>query len=483
MQRSVWDRAVVAWSVIRKGAVKIAPLLPKILFCFSLIVMSSLYTYVGVRRHWFPFPYVELARKTALSYRMQEAARSKLSERYVGMTDIPRKDADRRRIVNLSPSTLFPENFLMTGDAYEYLRYCPGHGCLAAEFDRSGRLVHAYPFRADEFATKQTLSLPYETTLFAFDKDFRVNGLAKLPNGDLIVVFHQANTFPYGGGVARIDKQGHIVWYRHDYSHHWPTVLGSGEIAITSQTIAGPTLIGGSGRMSVTIDCGEKFGKDIIRILDMDGKELQVIPVLDALLASPYRSLMHVMEDQCDPTHLNYVRSVTPAIAAIVPGAVAGDLLISLRNLSAFAVVRRKDGKILQLFRGSFDHQHSVTPVANTTEVLIFDNWGVDRDAGPSRLLLYDLATGRERTILPNKSMPRNALFSSANGHIDVSSDGNRAVVAAAKAGLAYEVRLTDQAVLTKFDNLHDVSSAANFPDNRQSKAARFQLPGVYYVQ
>lgn len=482
MQRNILEWIAGTLAIIRKSAARVD--LAKVLFCFSLIALSSLYTYVGTGRGWFPFPYLDPVRKTAATYRQQLANRNRLAERFVGMTEIPLKETETRRIKSLVPVARYPEHFLMTGDAYSYLPYCPGHGCLAAEFDRSGRLIHAYPFRPDEFATKQTVSLPYEAALFAFDKDVRVNGLAKLPNGDLIAVFHQAGTFPYGGGVARVDKQGHVVWYRHDYSHHWPTLLNTREIAITSQVVSeGTTLTTGRGRTSVTIDCGEKFGKDVIRILNMDGKVLQVIAVFDALLASPYRTLLHAPEDKCDPTHLNYVRSVPPAMAAIVPGAVPGDLVISLRNLSAFAVMRRKDGKILQLFSGSFDHQHSVTPVGNSTEVLIFDNWGVDRDAGPSRLLLYDLATKRERTILPNKAMPREALFSSANGQLDLSPDGTRAVVAVAKAGVGYEVRLADQAVLTKFNNLQNVSSAERFPDSRHTKAARFQIPGIYYVQ
>ena len=37
-----------------------------------------------------------------------------------------------------------------------------------------------------------------------------------------------ATAHPFGGGVARVDRDGHPVWYRRDYSHHWPQLLEDG---------------------------------------------------------------------------------------------------------------------------------------------------------------------------------------------------------------------------------------------------------------
>lgn len=473
-------RSVLA---IRRAYSLGAPQLPKVLFCFSLMLFASLYTMAGMKRDWFPLQYFKLANKTASTYLAQRTARVELFDRFIGMTDFPAGDANRLRVRTQSSASQYPEHFLMSGDVYAYRTYCPRTGCLAAEFDRRGRLVHAYPYHAEEFAAKQTVSLPYEAALFDYAKDVYVNGLAKLPNGDLIVVFHQSETFPYGGGVARVDRDGHVIWFHHDYSNHWPTLLNSREIATVSQKIVHGASFVRQKLRSYDEDCKEDFGSDIIRIVDTDGNLVQEIGVLDALMASPYRSAFYVMDQPCDPTHVNYVRPVTPAIAAAVHGAAEGDLLVSIRNINAFAVIRRKDGKILQMFKGSFQHQHGVTPLGNSTEVVMFDNWGTDRDTGPSRLLIYDLATGHERVVVPNKALPRDAIFSSAKGQIDISADGSRVLVAVTKKGIGYEVRLADGAVLTKFDNLQNVSGIDFMPDSRQTKAARFQIPGIYYVQ
>ncbi|MBI3677239.1 MAG: hypothetical protein HY243_11570 [Proteobacteria bacterium] len=483
MPEGLWKNVSALLSAASQALSKLVPYLPTLLFYFSLILLSSLYTFIAVRENWFPAPFFETARKTASTYATQLQSSSQLSERFAKMSATPLRDIERARIRSRPAAANFSEHFLLTGDAYEYLRACPQHGCLAVEFDRQGRLIHAYPFRPDEFASKQTVSLPYETALFDYSKDVRINGLARLPNGDLIVIFHQAGTFPFGGGVGRIDRAGHVIWFRHDYSHHWPTMLNAGEIAVPSQRIEkGPIDDATSSHLSISNSCQERFGADTVRILRLDGTVVQEIPVLDALLASPYRAFLYDTKEPCDPTHLNYVQAVTPAIARVVDGAKPGDLLVSLRNISTIAVIRRSDGKLLQAFRGTFVHQHAVTPLVNSTEVLIFDNWGADRVTGPSRLLLYDLATGHERTLFPTKSMPPDAIFSSANGQIDVSADGSRILVAASKAGIGYEINLADRSILTEFDNLHDVSGISIFPESRKSKAARFQLTGIYYV-
>ena len=63
-----------------------------------------------------------------------------------------------------------------------------------------------------------------------------------------------------------------------------------------------------------------------------------------ALVESPYAALLWHTTDTCDPLHLNSVRRIEDAEDAIddSAGIAAGDLVVSLRNLSAFAI---RDGE------------------------------------------------------------------------------------------------------------------------------------------
>ena len=75
-------------------------------------------------------------------------------------------------------------------------------------------MTHAYPYRPEEiFKANVTDEFPYETTGFDFPRDARPVGIARYRNGDLLVVFQNENTFPFGGGVARIGRNGKPLWF------------------------------------------------------------------------------------------------------------------------------------------------------------------------------------------------------------------------------------------------------------------------------
>ena len=102
-------------------------------------------------------------------------------------------------------------------DATSFSSIAPG-GCLAVEFTTTGQVAHAYPFRNDELeqaaADAQSDEFPYELSPAASFRDVDVIGISRYANGDLLAVFHQDAAFPYGAGVARVDRDGHPVWFR-----------------------------------------------------------------------------------------------------------------------------------------------------------------------------------------------------------------------------------------------------------------------------
>ena len=160
-----------------------------------------------------------------------------------------------------------------------------------------------------------------------------------------------------------------------------------------------------------------------------------------------------------------------------------GDLVVSLRNLNAFAILDRESLGLKRLVRGSFFQQHAVTHLEGST-FLLFDNHGSDGQNGPSRLLKIDLATGRETTVFPNAGTPEflRGLFTDYLGKIDLSPDRQRAIVVFGLTGIAVEVRLADGAVLNVFTSLHDVSPLEQFDDARGTQAAILAMYGLDYI-
>ena len=97
---------------------------------------------------------------------------------------------------------------------------------------------------------------------------------------------------------------------------------------------------------------------------------------------------------------------------------------------------------------------------------------------------MVDLADGRETTIFPNERTPESlrGLYTPEAGNVDVSPDGRRAMVVFSNEGVAVEVRLSDGEALNVFRSLHDVSGLEQFPDDRATSSALFQMSGLEYI-
>lgn len=461
------------------------PRLPLLLMVWAFGFVAFLYGYLARDQHWFPFETLNNARIAAWMIGHKRDG-NRLRE-FDGWSDYSSADGKKRRVLAVSP-VADKADFLLTGGAGQYLEYCPLHGCLAVILKRDGTLVHAYPFRPDEMTSRRTVDLPYQEMFNDDAKDTAVFGLAPLPHGDLIVVFDNQGTIPQGGGIARVNKNGHIVWYRRDYSDHWPTLTDKGEIFAISHNI-GPSHITVpiARRQSFALDCPQGVLRDLVRVLDVDGRVKEEIPIFDALLNSPYRTRLltsldpaTAQQDACDPVHTNFVRPVGGPLAARIGDVAPADLLISLHKLSAIVIIGRSDHVLKHVYTGGFLFQHSAQPTGDG-RIILFDDIGASEAHEPSRVLLFDPVSGAARTVFPTASTPKGTpFFSRIKGNINLSGDGQRALVAATEIGMSYEIRLSDGAILTVFDNLHDLHSLSHYAS--QTKMARFTQPGVYYV-
>jgi len=460
--------------------------LPLVLFLLACALGAFGYGVIVGAGHEFPY---DVLRRGFVTYQTLVDTLTRDPERgqFERFTDVPVAEIPARRIQRKIDSGT-DDTLLWSGGLNQFLEYCPGSGCLAVEIVKAtGEVVHAYPYRpAEIFAADRiedrVYQLPpgYDLTTAA-----QPIGIARYADGDLLVVFQALDSFPFGAGVARIDRDGHPRWFRRDYSHHWPTILADGRALVPSTRLRqGSLSIKLSGDKHLTLRCetGTLYD-DVVRVLAPDGTTLREVSVLDAVAESPYRAVLEHSTDACDPVHLNFIRSVDDDLARSVPGLTAGDFIVSLRNVSAFGFLDKDDGHLKRLVRGGFLQQHSVHHLRGGT-FLMFDNHGGDAEGGPSRLLEVDLTTGRETTVFPTVRHGNDlqSLFSLYSGAVDISADRARAIVTFTEAAKAFEIRLEDGEILTEFDNLHDVSAVDTLAREGRGKAAAFHLFGINYL-
>jgi len=453
-------------------------------FVLSISFFTFLFGVVVGRFEIFPY---QTIREAALTINtLADATLFKVSKgNYVEFSDIAVSDVYANRVKRQTRDDN-ARPVIMYGGLNQYLDLCPGYGCLAVFYSAEGKVVKVVPYRPNEIMAKNRVKeYPYEDLMFDFSSDVNPIGIEVYGNGDLLVTFQGEYTFPYGNGIARIDPDGHPIWFRRDYSHHWPHLLTDETAMVPAIRIGrAPIKLDGPWRDFGMPCSSRKAMYGVIRHIASDGQLLREIAVLEALLTSPYRAVLQHSTDGCDPIHINFVDVIDDDEGLDGSGLEKGDIIVSMRNISAFGVISAKDGKFKKLVRGNFFQQHSVQHY-DGARFILFDNHGADDNGGPSRMLMVDLNTGRERTVFPNKQTEaryRN-LFSEQSGHIEVSKDRKRALVAFSLQGTGIEIGIPGGQVYRVFNNIHDVSSLENFPELRRENAAVFILYGVRYTE
>ena len=410
--------------------------------------------------------------------------------------DVMAEDAAVRRVELLAPALAGP--VLMTGGRHRFMDRCPGFvGCLAVEYDRHGRFVHAYPFRPDAYESALVphgLAKPVaheQPPGFEFAEHADVFAVDSYSNGDLAVVLHSELSFPTALGIARVDRDGRPRWFRADGSHHSPTVahgrlrgLGAGlpDAVVAAGRQAGsqpmthlaPFWEDALGR----IPCGTYF-VDYLHVIDGDGGLLGELAIAEALRDSRHAPMLAYTTNACDPLRLNSAVVLTAGGARDLA---AGDFLVSLGGLGALAALDGRDGHLKGVWRGSFYGQRGARELDGPAGLsfLLFDNQGPEGEYGPGRLLAFDPRSGRERTIFPNASS-RLGIRANADSGVSVAPDGSRAIMYADETGQALEVDLGTGDVTAIFRSLDDVS-ALQLAAGEMGRAFQWRMRDTRYI-
>jgi hypothetical protein len=449
--------------------------------CFLAVVYGALSVHMG----WWPSGIIGDAKTAAsalLSVQEEELGRNWPTS----MERIEESDYKALTVINHAPDLEQDNDLIFVDGGSQQLRsHCPDNGCIAWVMDKEGAIRHVWDI-GQELIWEDAEHIDG----FSRAENIYSVGAYPFPNGDLLVVYQGRNTYPYGVGLAKFDKDSKLLWRKENFAHHWLSVDANGYIYISAfNPLATPYQL---GQTNLQLDCkGGTLQGDVIAVLDPDGNEVDRISILQSLADSEYLGLVFqaihsdrplpLTYNECDPVHLNDVRVISAEDALTSPHLSAGDLLVSFRSNNAIAVINRASKKITWVSVGRTALQHSPRYMGDNS-VLVFDNLGGNADQGGSRVVSIDMDTDAIEVIYPQPSAVATVDFLSVTaGYIALSSDRQRALLSLARQGRTVEVDLASGRLLWEFLNIHDVSGIVTDDAGSAEVYGRFATQTISY--
>ena len=198
-----------------------------------------------------------------------------------------------------------------------------------------------------------------------------------LPDGSVIVLINDR-------GLMRVSADSQIQWRWSGRAHHDLDMLSDGGMVVLTH----------ERRILSAIHPTTPVLSDDLTFLDADGSVTDTLCLETLLLDSPWRAILPSVRHQ--PTeetplellHSNHVEVLDGTLAARSPLYAAGNLLVSMRNINAVAIIGGESRQIEWLWGpGNLTFQHHPTLLSDG-RILIFDN-GLER----SRVLSVDPLT------------------------------------------------------------------------------------------
>jgi hypothetical protein len=253
------------------------------------------------------------------------------------------------------------------------------------------------------------------------------------PNGDVIAFVGER-------GIYKLDRDSRLLWTHAAPAHHDAFVSGDGEIY---------ALVHGT-RDVPAVDPRHPLLLDDIVVLSPEGERRRSLSVFDALQPSPYAFLLPRTAglplppgtDAVDVLHTNHVEVYDGSLASKSPLFRKGNLLVSMRNINAVAILDGRTAQVLWLWGPTnLTLQHHPTILENG-DVLLFDN-GTAR----SQIVEVDPRTN----AVPWRYAPEKDFFSDTRGACQRLPNGNT-LATLSTPGYAVEVT-PDGKTVWKFAN------------------------------
>lgn len=263
-----------------------------------------------------------------------------------------------------------------------YTLYTSGDSARASLIDLEGKVVHEWTTPFSEIWAPDAAVAKPQPDEFVFMRKVHL-----YPNGDLLAIYEAAGDTPYGYGMAKLDRDGKVLWRYLQPAHHDFDLTPDGRIVLLTHEFVfeGPEDASFLSR---------PYLDDFLVVLSPDGEELAKVSLVEAVMRSPYRKHLHAAPyfALADPLHTNSVVYVDAAKAANLSIAEEGQAIVSFRDLGVLAVVDLDQQTLTWASRGAWVGQHD-PKVLDNGELLLFDNLGNVEAGNASRILQFDPVT------------------------------------------------------------------------------------------
>lgn len=305
--------------------------------------------------------------------------------------------------------------------------------------DMDGNLLHRWPANFFEIWPDPSHVFP-PGDLPATRFNYHVQGMSLLPDASVVFNFSEL-------GMVKLDRCGAVEWTLDRMTHHSITPNPDGSFWVPARNdprdVPDDLLLFGITRDSLAVS-GRTY-EDLLLLVDADGRVRKEISVLRALVDGGLEQQLFDAGKiaKFDPTHVNDIEVVTPALAGRIDGVEAGDLLVSMRELHMLAILDSDSGRIKWHHAGPWVRQHD--PDITEQGILeVFNNrteyYNLGRHAGRvpgSNIIALDPASGETTIIYPLAH--ENSFYTAIQGTHQRLGNGNR-LISESKAGRVFEL-------------------------------------------
>jgi hypothetical protein len=313
-----------------------------------------------------------------------------------------------------------------------------GHGTEATLVDMEGNTLHSWSYAFDDVWPDYPVKASHESRQYW-------RRIHLYPNGDLLAIYE-------GLGIIRVDKDSKLLWSNANRAHHDVRVATNGDIYTLTRV----------ARMVPRITTKNPILEDFLTVLNpRTGEEKVSVSILEAFEASEFDDVWKSDFEKKDIFHTNSLQLLDGKIADKAPAFAGGNILISMRNIDAVAVLDPTVPEIVWALTGDFALQHDPRILDNGNLLLLNNN-----DNAPSSVMELDPATNA--IVWEFEGTDEEPFYTPSCGTAARLPNGNTLIVES-DPGRAFEIN-KELDFVWEFHNPHRAG------DNGQFVASLFQV-------
>lgn len=291
------------------------------------------------------------------------------------------------------------------------LLYTSGHAPEATLMDETGKVLHTWKKALLE-VWPDLRDRPHQPQMEYWRQAYLY------PNGDLLAIFD-------GIGILKLDRNSKLIWATLNQAHHDLVLNPQGDMYVLTR----------DAHIVESLNPHAPVIEDYLSVLDANGKEKQRLSIIEALLRSPYASLLDACKGKYgDILHANAVVLFDGSAAKSRPEFTGGRVLVSIRELDALVALDPEAGKAVWAWQERFRRQHDPSITRAGTGLLLFDNRGPGTQSA-----VVEFALDRLQRVWSYEGTPQHPFYSESCGQARRLANGNTFIVES-DAGRAFEV-------------------------------------------